>query len=228
METLLTTSPWCRLMTKMRADSLSRFFTGTWNPGMEQLHLTGSPRWTRWEETCDQVWVTGKRTTHSASETHHWVLLLEKQIRLSFTQFVIPAVYRRHPAASRGVISTVSNSLVSLSLLTTMFLSLETSTQAGNHGYPLPSDSSLSSAPSPAFHSPCSDPHQLLPRPLSGPPGWPSPFWLCLCPACPVTLVMHSFLDGPNLLFLPPENLCSLGRVSSFQKSSAIYFSLYT
>lgn len=140
METLLTTSLWCRLMTKMRADSLSRFFTGTWNPGMEQLHLTGSPRWTRWEETCDQVWVKGKRITHSASETHLWVLLLEKWIRLSFTQFVIPAIYGRHPAASCGVISTVTasspNSLVSLSLPTTVFLSLGTSTQAGNHGYP--------------------------------------------------------------------------------------------
>lgn len=69
-----------------------------------------------------------------------WVLLLEKLIQLSFTQFVIPALYRRHFPVCRGVISTVSasspNSLVSLSLPTTVFLSLGTTTQAGDHGCP--------------------------------------------------------------------------------------------
>lgn len=59
-ETFLTMSPSCRLMSKMRANGLNQFFTGTWNPGMGQLHLTGSPWWTRWEKWCEWVWTKGK------------------------------------------------------------------------------------------------------------------------------------------------------------------------
>ena len=56
MEALLTTSSLCRSMAKRMVNGLSQFFTGTWNPRMRPLRLTGNHWWMRWGESYKQVW----------------------------------------------------------------------------------------------------------------------------------------------------------------------------